>query len=343
MRRVAAKIGPSADRSNPMLVACSTPCALRRSVGSYPVLSLRLGIASLPCLLRLPLTMGKKGKKALAGKPKKLTPKDVGKRLDVLMRKLEEELEGADLFAPLPPTEDCAICLVTLSHVSSEKLHQACCGNEICWACYKEHKESIKKQNAAKTGKKLGFTCPFCRESEPTPDEELARLQARCLQNDHIALKLMGGVYLRGEPEIPKDYLKALDYFIQAVELGSAGACTFIGTSYVKGNGVSVNKERAALFDRIGALRGDIQGRHNVGCSEYYNLGNHEIGIRHWKIAAEAGHQPSLDALRDIYNDKEPGKEFISTEYLESTYRACHEAQMEVKTEEREKHREEEE
>lgn len=39
--------------------------------------------------------MGKKGKKAQAGKPKKLTPKDIGKRLDALARKLEEDLKGA--------------------------------------------------------------------------------------------------------------------------------------------------------------------------------------------------------------------------------------------------------
>ena len=45
--------------------------------------------------------MGNKGKKVRAGKPKKLTPKDVGKRLDVLVRKLEEELKGADIFASL--------------------------------------------------------------------------------------------------------------------------------------------------------------------------------------------------------------------------------------------------
>ena len=50
--------------------------------------------------------MGKKGKKAQAGKPKKLSPKDIGKRLDALVKKLEKELEGADLFAPLPPAED---------------------------------------------------------------------------------------------------------------------------------------------------------------------------------------------------------------------------------------------
>ena len=85
--------------------------------------------------------MGKKGKKAQAGKPKKLTPKDVGKRLNALAKTLEEELEGADLFKPLPPTDDCAICLVPLSrHVNTETYYQPCCGNVICWACYMEMK-----------------------------------------------------------------------------------------------------------------------------------------------------------------------------------------------------------
>ena len=78
--------------------------------------------------------------------------------------------------------------------------------------------------------------------------------------------------------------------------------------------------------------------RYGIGYSEYFNLGNHEIAIRHWKIAAEAGDQPSLNVLRDIYNGNMPGKKFISKDFLESTYRACHEAQMEVKSEEREKH-----
>ena len=106
---------------------------------------------------------------------------------------------------------------------------------------------------------------------------------------------------------------------------------------------MAVNKERVALFQRVGALRGSLAARHNIGRIEYHTLtfGNHEIGIRHWKIAAEAGHQKSLHALRDIYNagGSRPGKEFISKDYLDSAYRACHEAQMEVKTEEREKHR----
>ena len=47
-----------------------------------------------------------------------------------------------------------------------------------------------------------------------------------------------------------------------------------------------------------------------------------------------------LDVLKDIYidDDNTPGKEFISKEYLDFAYRACHGAQMEVKSEEREKH-----
>ena len=285
--------------------------------------------------------MGKKGKKAQAGKPKKLTPKDIGKRLDVLVKKLEEELTGADLFAPLPPTEDCAICLVPLSRIRSNALYNACCGNDICMACTIEHRESIKKQNEDNAGKKVALTCPFCREPEETGLDTLCQLEARCLQNDHIALKLMGGVYLRGQYGIAKDDLKALDCYIRAVELGSPEACTKIGIRYHEGIGVAVDKERAALFERVGALRGEIAARHNIGCFEYYESGNHEIAIRHWKIATEAGYQDSLNALRRIYNadGKRPGKEFISKEYLESTYRACHDAQMEIKSEEREKHR----
>ena len=146
---------------------------------------------------------------------------------------------------------------------------------------------------------------------------------------------------MEGDRGLPKDELKALDCWIRAVELGSPDACTFIGSSYDDGKGVSVDREKAALFQRVGALRGDIVARNHIGCSEYES-GNHEIGIRHWKIAAEGGHQGSLNALRDIYNadgnTSMPGKEFISKEYLDSAYRACHGAQMEVKTEEREKH-----
>ena len=288
--------------------------------------------------------MGKKGKKAQAGKPKKLTPKDVGKRINTLAKIVEEELEGADLFAPLRPTDDCAIGLVPLSRVVSNSGHWACCGNIICVACINENEESIKKQNEEKSaGKKLALTCPFCREPRPSSDGYIRQLQARFLQNDHAAFTAMGDLYREGhylDYGLPRDDLKALDYYIRAVEHGSAPACTGIGKSYREGNGVAVDMERAALFERIGALRGDVCARHNIGNFEYKS-GNHEVGIRHWKIAAEGGSQPSIDMLKKVYNNADgtiPGKEFISKEEMDTVYRSGHDAQMEIKTEEREKH-----
>ena len=151
---------------------------------------------------------------------------------------------------------------------------------------------------------------------------------------------MMGNIYRDGGYGEPKDDLKALDYYIRAVELGSPGACTSIGRCYREGCGVAVNKERSALFERIGTLRGSVLARHNIGFYEYTIFCNHEIGIRHWKIAAEGGSQPSLNALKSIYNadGKMPGKEFISKECMDSLYIVCHDAQEEAKSEEREKH-----
>ena len=286
--------------------------------------------------------MGKKGKKTLTGKPKKPTPKDIGKRLDALVKKLEEELKGADLFAPLPPTEDCAICLVPLSRVRPETVFKVCCGKDICKACHKENEASIKKQNEENADKNVAFTCPFCREPVPTDRFEYFRqLQARSLQNDRNALMLVGNCYLYGDDGAPKDNLQALDCFIRAVELGSAEACTCIKIIYDEGRGVPVDRRKATFFAKVGALRGEIVARHNIGYAEYYDLRNYEIAIRHWKIAAEAGSQISLNALKNIYsaNGKRSGKKFITKEYLDFAYRACHEAQMEVKSEEREKYR----
>ena len=68
---------------------------------------------------------------------------------------------------------------------------------------------------------------------------------------------------------------------------------------YSKGRGVSRDRERELLFCTVGALRGCIGARHKIGLSEYES-GNYEIGIRHWKIAAEAGMQPSIDILKKI-------------------------------------------
>ena len=269
----------------------------------------------------------------------------------MLAKNLEEELEGADLFALVPPTEDCAICFLPLSRVPSNSGYRACCGKVICLGCSGESHVLVKRQNAVikkqneknadkKDKKEIVHICPFCREIPALSDKEyIQQLEARALKNDHVALRNLGSYFAEGSYGLCKDDLKALDCFIKAVELGSPYACTSIGLCYSRGCSVSKDMERKALFYRVGALRGCIYARNNIGKSEY-DSGNQETGIRHWKVAAEAGSQLSLNELKGIYNadGKLPGKEFITKECMDSLYRVCHDAQEEVKSEEREKH-----
>ena len=267
--------------------------------------------------------MGKKGKKAQAGRPKKVTPKDISKKLDALITNLEEELKGADLFAPLPPTEDCPVCLLPLPHIHSEIVYHSCCGKDICGGCFRENRRIIETRNETRSSKNkapIPYTCPFCRAPTcPKPEDEIQRVEAIVSRtNDHRGLiALAQYVYSH-------DKQKALGYWIRAAELGSEEACTNIALSYRRGLVGSVDEERAKFFDRIGALRGCIIARHRCGRDDYYS-GNFEGGIRHWKIAAEAGNQLSLNRLRDIYNadGKMPGKELISKEYLDRAFRKC--------------------
>ena len=178
--------------------------------------------------------MGKKGKKAQAGKPKKLTLKEIGKRLDELVKNLEEELKGADLFAPLPPKDDCPICLVTLSRGPFTSSYQACCGKTLCVGCSKENEQIIEKLNE-KNKKPIAHACPFCRAPQPSEEEYALLLEARVRQNDHIACLNAGDAHFYGNYRMRRNELKALDYYVRAVELGSNMACMAISTRYDAG------------------------------------------------------------------------------------------------------------
>ena len=277
--------------------------------------------------------MGKKGKKAQAGKAKKLTPKEIGKRLDALVKKLEEELKGADLFAPPPPMDDCPICLVPLSRgaTTATSTFQACCGKIICFGCYKANEIIVENQS------EIAHTCPFCRAPETTGEQYFLQLETRAQKHPDACLAL-GEAYIKGHYGNSKDELKALDCWIRAAELGDATSCAAISRRYDTAESIlPMNKKRSVLFARLGALRGDLWGRYNIGIAEDED-GNHEIAIRHWKIAAECGNQLSLDHLKDIFNTGGPGKEFISKGDMDKIYRLCHEAQEEVRSEEREKY-----
>ena len=279
--------------------------------------------------------MGKKGKKSQAGKPKKLSPKDVGKRLEALVKKLEEELKGADLFAPLPRTEDCPICCIPLPRIVNKFTFKSCCGQTICLGCENENSTFVRKKNKASDAQ----MCPFCRAPVPFPDELLLQLEERGMKGSGEAYAYLGRIYLYGDYQVAIDELKAFDYLIRGAELGSSEACGRIASCYDEGTFVRYNEKRAALLETVAAVRGCVVSRNNIGVAEY-NSENYELGIRHWKIAAEAGNQIPLDALKRVYNadGKLPGLEFIDKDDLDEICRKCHEAQEMRKSPEREKH-----
>ena len=282
--------------------------------------------------------MGKKGKKSRAGK---LTRKDIDKKLDAIAKKIEDEIEDSDPFAPLPPMDICPICLMHLSRVDRLSSYHACCGNFICNGCKGEYDSFVEVQDEKKEATKnmISLSCPFFREPRPSSEHFMRQIEVRASIYDANELLCIGQSFMKGEDGMPKDELKAFTYFIRSAELGSARACRYIGYYLKHGSAAFVNVERSNAFYLFGAMRGDVISRHIFG-SVAYNAGCYEQGICHWKIAAEAGFQPALDRLKEIFlaNGRVPGKDFVTKKYLDEAFWICHQAQKEVESDERKKH-----
>lgn len=87
-----------------------------------------------------------------------------------------------------------------------------------------------------------------------------------------------------------------------------------VGRFFHEGTVVETNKSKAISFCEIAAKKGDVVSRHNLGCFEGES-GNHTPAIRHFKIAAEAGYQKSLDELKMYL--KEDNTLLIDDEFTE--------------------------
>lgn len=112
------------------------------------------------------------------------------------------------------------------------------------------------------------------------------------------AFYLFAGHYDDGDYDgLPQDYQKANELYLKAGELGCARGYFNLGVAYEKGRGVERDEKKAKHYYELSAMDGDITGRNNLGCMEY-EAGNHYRAFKHLIIAAKAGLEESLDAVK---------------------------------------------
>ena len=113
----------------------------------------------------------------------------------------------------------------------------------------------------------------------------------------------------------------------KAGELGCAGAYFNLGNSYSVGNGVEIAKKKAKHYYELAAMKGDVYARINLGCSEG-QAGNDQRAIKHFILAARAGHEEALEGVNIGYKHG-----IVTKDEYANTLRAYQKSQDEMKSE----------
>ena len=218
------------------------------------------------------------------------------------------ELHDQKLFKQPPPEfGDCPICFLPLPILSGGRDYYACCGKVICSGC--THAPVYDNQG----NKVVEKSCPFCRTPYPSSEEEMVkRYKKRVEMNDHIAISDLGSYYRDGLHGFPRDYVKALELFHRAVELGYSKAYNGIGYAYNNGEGVEVDIKKAIHYFELAAMGGDATARYNLGVKEE-NAGNTERALRHYMIAIRSGYAYSLNNIKQMYTNGHATKDDYTT------------------------------
>ena len=239
------------------------------------------------------------------------------------------ELRDEALFKDPPAKEDCPICFLpmpikliccmslppaTISSVPIYKFAVAneevaklgtkqshpCCGKSVCGGCVYSFRQSGNEHR-----------CPFCNShrGDKTDEENIEELMKRVASNDAGSMNVIGSLYLYGVRGLPQDRAKAIELWKQAVELGYSDAHYNLGVHYNEGG----DRKKAKFHNEAAAMAGHEVARNWLGCFEF-QLGNMGQAIKHWTIAASAGHYSAMFCLNVEFI-----KGVISRESINST------------------------
>ena len=235
----------------------------------------------------------------------------------------ERELHDEALFKEHPTPDDCDICAVPLPIMMSEKSYQVCCGKIICGGCTDVMRETNCESR--------GDVCPFCRENN-TSSNMLQRVKKRVALNDPIAMTILADMHSNGSYGMPKDIGKAFKLMTKAGELGHAEALHSLGSFYYHGKYVEKDVPKCKHFLELAAMKGSIESRHFLACLEEPET--IDRGVKHFLIAARAGYEPSLEAVKGVFQAG-----FVVKEEYEGALRAYQVRVDEMKSEQRNRHK----
>ena len=237
-------------------------------------------------------------------------------------RKRAAELRDELLFKQPESTHygNCQICCLPMPDDPKKSTMMTCCSKTICNGCDLANlKRQIEQQRQWKS-------CPFCRHPTPTSQGEAVRMVMKRVEaNDLDALQQLGTIrFTEG------DYRGAFEYLTKAATLGDAAAHYQLSCLYGLGEGVEKDEKKELYHLEQAAIGGHPTARYNLGATEWNN-GRYERAVKHYIIAANLGHDESLEKLKEFY---EVG--LVSKDEFASTLRTHHAAVDATKSPQRE-------
>ena len=214
---------------------------------------------------------------------------------------------------------DCPICCLPLSLIMENRGFMTCCCKMICTGCCHAY------QRREKEGR-LGHKCPFCRQTLPkSPEDMKINLMKRLEANDPFALCHLGVTHCK-----EGDYKKAFQYWTKAAELDDIDAHYNLSIMYRDGQGVEKDTKKELYHLEKAAIGGHADARYNLGQFEG-NSKRSDRAIKHWIIAANMGHDESLELLKKNY-----ASGYVSKDDFAAALRGHHAAVKATKSPERE-------
>ncbi len=181
--------------------------------------------------------------------------------------------------------------------------------DESYWTPFFSKQNSATPSNQAAPAPRTGEKLP---QGSPNPNgdnkpKDFARYLKAAEQGDAAAQSNLGEMYYKGEG-VPKDSVKAVEWYRKAANQGDARGQSSLGMMYAKGEGVPKDSVEALKWLRKGVEKGDARGQSNLGAMYDNGEGvpkDSAKAVEWYRKAAEQGYAAAQSNLGAKYENGE--------------------------------------